>query len=109
VNFYRNLSESTEYLTSGIVNAAKACDIPMTANTVGGMFGLFFSDEEKVSNLAQASNCNIERFKVFYQLMLSEGVYLAPSAYEAGFLSGAHGKNELDKTIEAASKAFSQL
>ena len=109
VNFYRNLSESTEYLTSGIVNAAKACDIPMTANTVGGMIGLFFSDEEKVSNLAQASNCNIERFKVFYQLMLSEGVYLAPSAYEAGFLSGAHGKNELDKTIEAASKAFSQL
>jgi len=109
VNFYRNLSESTEYLTSGIVNAAKACDIPMTANTVGGMFGLFFSDEEKVSNFAQASNCNIERFKAFYQLMLSEGVYLAPSAYEAGFLSGAHGKNELDKTIEAASKAFSQL
>jgi len=109
VNFYRNLSESTEYLTSGIVNAAKACDIPMTANTVGGMFGLFFSDEEKVSNFAQASNCNIERFKAFYQLMLGEGVYLAPSAYEAGFLSGAHGKNELDKTIEAASKAFSQL
>lgn len=109
VNFYKNLSESTEYLASGIVNAAKACNIPMTANTIGGMFGLFFSDEEQVSNFAQASNCNIERFKAFYQLMLSEGVYLAPSAYEAGFLSGAHGKNELDKTIEAASKAFSQL
>ena len=109
VNFYQNLSESTEYLAAGIVNAAKAYDIPMTANTIGGMFGLFFSDEEQVSNFAQASNCNIERFKAFYQLMLSEGVYLAPSAYEAGFLSGAHGKNELDKTIEAASKAFSQL
>jgi len=109
VNFYQNLSESTEYLTSGIVNAAREFNIPMTANTIGGMFGLFFSDEEKVSNFAQASNCNIERFKAFYQLMLNEGVYLAPSAYEAGFLSGAHGKNELDKTIEAASKAFSQL
>lgn len=109
VNFYQNLSESTEYLAAGIVNAAKAYDIPMTANTIGGMFGLFFSDEKQVSNFAQASNCNIERFKAFYQLMLSEGVYLAPSAYEAGFLSGAHGKNELDKTIEAASKAFSQL
>jgi glutamate-1-semialdehyde 2,1-aminomutase len=109
VNFYQNLSESTEYLAAGIVNAAKAYNIPMTANTIGGMFGLFFSDEEQVSNFAQASNCNIERFKAFYQLMLSEGVYLAPSAYEAGFLSGAHGKNELDKTIEAASKAFSQL
>ncbi|MGE4569968.1 MAG: glutamate-1-semialdehyde 2,1-aminomutase [Gammaproteobacteria bacterium] len=108
-NFYQNLSESTEYLTSGIVNAARERDIPMTANTIGGMFGLFFSDEEQVSNFAQASNCNIERFKAFYHLMLSEGVYLAPSAYEAGFLSGAHGKNELDKTIDAASKAFSQL
>ena len=108
-NFYQNLSESTEYLTSGIVKAAAENGIPMTANTVGGMFGLFFSDEEKVSNFAQASSCNIERFKAFYQLMLKQGVYLAPSAYEAGFLSSAHGKNELDKTIDAASQAFSQL
>jgi glutamate-1-semialdehyde 2,1-aminomutase len=73
------------------------------------MFGLFFSDEEKVSNFAQASNCNIDRFKAFYQIMLTEGVYLAPSAYEAGFVSGAHGKDELDKTIDAARKAFSKL
>jgi glutamate-1-semialdehyde 2,1-aminomutase len=108
-NFYQNLSESTEYLTSGIVKAAAENGIPMTANTVGGMFGLFFSDEEKVSNFAQASSCNIERFKAFYQLMLKQGVYLAPSAYEAGFLSSAHGKNELDKTIDAASQALSQL
>ena len=108
-NFYKNLSESTEYLTSGIVKAAAENGIPMTANTVGGMFGLFFSDEEKVSNFAQASSCNIERFKAFYQLMLKQGVYLAPSAYEAGFLSSAHGKNELDKTIDAASQALSQL
>ena len=108
-NFYKNLSESTEYLTSGIVKAAAENGIPMTANTVGGMFGLFFSDEEKVSNFSQASSCNIERFKAFYQLMLKQGVYLAPSAYEAGFLSSAHGKNELDKTIDAASQALSQL
>jgi len=109
VNFYQNLTDSTEYLASGIVDAARECNIPMTANTVGGMFGLFFSDEEKVSNFAQASSCNIERFKTFYHLMLKQGVYLAPSAYEAGFLSSAHGKNELDKTIDAASKVFSQL
>lgn len=108
-NFYHNLSESTEYLASGIVSAAKENNIPMTANTIGGMFGLFFSDEGQVSNFAQASNCNINRFKTFYQLMLSEGVYLAPSAYEAGFLSGSHGKNELDKTIDAAYKALSSL
>ena len=108
-NFYQNLTESTEYLASGIVNAARECNISMAANTIGGMFGLFFSDEEKVSNFAQASNCNIDRFKAFYQIMLTEGVYLAPSAYEAGFVSGAHGKDELDKTIDAARKAFSQL
>ena len=108
-NFYQNLAQSTEYLAAGIVNAARECNVPMTANTIGGMFGLFFSDEEKVSNFSQASNCNVDRFKAFYQLMLTEGVYLAPSAYEAGFLSGAHGKNELDKTIDAASKALSQL
>jgi glutamate-1-semialdehyde 2,1-aminomutase len=108
-NFYQNLTESTEYLASGIVNAARECNISMAANTIGGMFGLFFSDEEKVSNFAQASNCNIDRFKAFYQIMLTEGVYLAPSAYEAGFVSGAHGKDELDKTINAARKAFSQL
>ena len=108
-NFYQNLTESTEYLASGIVNAARECNISMAANTIGGMFGLFFSDEEKVSNFAQASNCNIDRFKAFYQIMLTEGVYLAPSAFEAGFVSGAHGKDELDKTIDAARKAFSQL
>jgi len=108
-NFYQNLTESTEYLASGIVNAARECNISMAANTIGGMFGLFFSDEEKVSNFAQASNCNIDRFKAFYQIMLTEGVYLAPSAYEAGFVSGAHGKDELDKTIDAARKAFSKL
>jgi len=108
-NFYQNLAQSTEYLAAGIVNAARECNVPMTANTIGGMFGLFFSDEEKVSNFSQVSNCNVDRFKAFYQLMLTEGVYLAPSAYEAGFLSGAHGKNELDKTIDAASKALSQL
>ena len=107
--FYQNLTKSTEYLASGIVSAAKENDIPMTSNTIGGMFGLFFSDEDQVSNFAQASNCNIDRFKAFYQAMLSEGVYLAPSAYEAGFLSGSHSKNELDKTIDAASKAFSNL
>jgi glutamate-1-semialdehyde 2,1-aminomutase len=108
-NFYQNLTESTEYLASGIVNAARECNISMAANTIGGMFGLFFSDEEKVSNFAQVSNCNIDRFKAFYQIMLTEGVYLAPSAYEAGFVSGAHGKDELDKTIDAARKAFSKL
>ena len=108
-NFYAKLTQSNEYLVAGILHAANANNIPMTANTVGGMFGLFFSEEEQVVNFAQSSSCNINRFKKFHKLMLDQGIYLAPSAYEAGFLSSYHGKSELDKTIAAANKALSQL
>ena len=108
-SFYQNLSDSTEYLVNGIVAAANTSNISMTSNNVGGMFGLFFSSEEKVTNFSQASNCDIELFKKFYKSMIKQGVYLAPSAYECGFLSAAHGKNELDETINAALTAFSEL
>jgi len=108
-SFYQNLSESTEYLVNGIVAAANTNNVPMTSNNVGGMFGLFFSSEEKVTNFSQASNCDIESFKKFYKSMIRQGVYFAPSAYECGFLSDAHGKNELDQTINAALTAFSEL
>jgi len=107
--FYQNLSDSTEYLVNGIVAAASASNVSMTSNNVGGMFGLFFSSEEKVTNFSQASNCDIELFKKFYKSMIRQGVYLAPSAYECGFLSAAHTKNELDQTINAALTAFSEL
>ena len=108
-SFYQNLSDSTEYLVNGIVAAANTSNVSMTSNNVGGMFGLFFSSEEKVTNFSQASNCDIELFKKFYKSMISQGVYFAPSAYECGFLSDAHGKNELDQTINAALTAFSEL
>ena len=108
-SFYQNLSESTEYLVNGIVAAANTNNVPMTSNNVGGMFGLFFSSEEKVTNFSQASNCDIESFKKFYKSMIRQGVYFAPSAYECGFLSAAHTKNELDETINAALTAFSEL
>jgi len=108
-SFYQNLSDSTEYLVNGIVAAANTSNVSMTANTVGGMFGLFFSSEEKVTNFSQASNCDIELFKKFYKSMIRQGVYFAPSAYECGFLSAAHTKNELDQTINAALTAFSEL
>jgi len=107
--FYQNLSDSTEYLVNGIVAAASTNNVSMTSNNVGGMFGLFFSSEEKVTNFSQASNCDIELFKKFYKSMIRQGVYLAPSAYECGFLSAAHTKNELDQTINAALTAFSEL
>ena len=108
-SFYQNLSDSTEYLVNGIVAAANTSNVSMTTNNVGGMFGLFFSSEEKVTNFSQASNCDIELFKKFYKSMIRQGVYFAPSAYECGFLSAAHGKNELDQTINAALTAFSEL
>ena len=108
-SFYQNLSDNTEYLVNGIVAAANTSNVSMTANNVGGMFGLFFSSEEKVTNFSQASNCDIELFKKFYKSMIRQGVYFAPSAYECGFLSAAHGKNELDQTINAALTAFSEL
>ena len=108
-SFYQNLSDSTEYLVNGILGAASTSNISMTSNNVGGMFGLFFSSEEEVTNFSQASNCDIELFKKFYKSMIKQGVYLAPSAYECGFLSAAHGKNELDETINAALTAFSEL
>ena len=108
-SFYQNLSDSTEYLVNGIVSAASTSNVSMTSNSVGGMFGLFFSSEEKVTNFSQVSNCDIELFKKFYKSMIKQGVYLAPSAYECGFLSAAHGKNELDQTINAALTAFSEL
>ena len=108
-SFYQNLSDSTEYLVNGIVAAVSTSNISMTSNNVGGMFGLFFSSEEKVTNFSQVSNCDIELFKKFYKSMIKQGVYLAPSAYECGFLSAAHGKNELDETINAALTAFSEL
>jgi len=108
-SFYQNLSDNTEYLVNGIVAAANTSNVSMTSNNVGGMFGLFFSSEEKVTNFSQASNCDLESFKKFYQSMIRQGVYFAPSAYECGFLSAAHTKNELDQTINAALTAFSEL
>ena len=81
----------------------------MTANTVGGMFGLFFTDEDKVSNFAQVSRCDVERFKKFFHGMLQQGVYLAPSAYEAGFVSAAHTDEDIETTINAAGKVMETL
>ena len=107
--FYQNLSESVEYLTKGIVTVANENNIALTSNSVGGMFGIFFSAEETVSNFNQVSRCDIDLFKKFHRLMLNQGIYLAPSAYEAGFISAAHTYKELDQTINAASKAFSKL
>jgi len=107
--FYDELAAKVEHLINGIMTAAKDAGIPMTENHIGGMFGFFFTDIPHVVNFAQTSACNIERFQKFYNGMLKEGVYLAPSAYEAGFVSAAHTDEDLEKTIEAAARVFATL
>lgn len=107
--FYEALSEKASYLMAGFREQAKAAGIPLTTNQVGGMFGFFFSKDETISTFEQVTHCDMDRFKTFYHLMLEAGVYLAPSAYEAGFVSAAHDKTALDFTIEAAGKCFKKL
>ena len=73
------------------------------------MFGFFFTDAPEVTNFKQVCACDVEKFKKFFHLMLEEGVYLAPSAFEAGFLSLAHTDQDINNTLIAAKKAFAQL
>jgi len=106
--FYDELAKKVEFLTDGILDAAKSAGIDMTCNRVGGMFGLFFNDQQ-VSSFKQTTHCDIERFKAFFHGMLDAGVYLAPSAYEAGFVSAAHSTDDLQKTIDAAANVLRNL
>jgi glutamate-1-semialdehyde 2,1-aminomutase len=108
-NFYQNLNVKVQKLTKGILEKAKANNIGMTANVVGGMFGLFFTDSDSVTNFNETSQCDVERFKKFYHLMLEEGIYMAPSAYEAGFVSNAHSDEDIHATIDAAGRVFAKL
>lgn len=107
--FYDELNKKVNTLVDGILEKAKAAGIAMTSNTIGGMFGLFFTEADNVTDFQQATQCNVERFQKFYHGMLNEGIYLAPSAYEAGFVSSAHTDEDLQKTIDAAEKVFSTL
>lgn len=108
-NFYEDLTAKVDFLVDGILAAAKKHNIALTANKVGAMFGLFFTDQAKVENFEQATQCNIEQFQQFFKLMLDSGVNLAPSAYEAGFVSSAHTQEILQQTIDKAEQAFSQM
>jgi len=107
-DFYDELSKKAEFLTDGILQAANAAGVAMTCNRVGGMFGLFFSDQQ-VNSFSQATQCNIDQFKAFFHGMLDEGVYMAPSAYEAGFVSSAHTQDDLQQTIDAAARVLKSL
>ena len=109
LGFYESLTASTEKLTSGLRDRAQQAGLAFTTNSVGGMFGLFFSNEEKISRFDQVMACDQALFKRFFHAMLAEGVYLAPSAYEAGFISAAHSDEDLEQTLAIAEKVFAQL
>ncbi len=107
--FYDSLRQKTERLVSGLATAAADAGIAMASESEGGMFGLVFTDAPTVRSFDQVASADIDRFKNFFHGMLDAGVYLAPSAFEAGFVSGAHGDNEIDATVEAAKTVFASL
>jgi glutamate-1-semialdehyde 2,1-aminomutase len=108
-NFFEKLADKTSAMAEGLRMHASAAGIPLTTNEVGGMFGYFFTEEEKVTSFAQVSASDIDRFKKFYHGMLQEGVYLAPSAFEAGFVSSTHSDDDIADTLAAADKVLATL
>ncbi|MBF0264817.1 MAG: glutamate-1-semialdehyde 2,1-aminomutase [Gammaproteobacteria bacterium] len=106
---HEKIAENVNNLINGILAVAKKNNIAMTANSAGGMFGLFFTNEDKITSYQQVMKCDQARFRQFFHAMLDEGVYLAPSAFEAGFVSAAHTDENIQATIEAADRVFAKL
>ena len=107
--FYDALTRQTTKLAKGLEERAAKANIALTTNQAGAMFGFFFTEEKNISSFEQVSACDAERFKKFYHGMINEGVYLAPSAYETGFVSSAHSDEDIEKTLDAAEKVFLTL
>ena len=107
--FFDAIGAKVETLVGGLVEAAKKAGIPLTENHLGGMFGLFFTAQEKVTDFAGSMACDQERFRAFFHAMLEHGVYLAPSAFEAGFISAAHSDADIAATLEAARASFAAI
>lgn len=107
--FHDELTDYTSRLLQGLQERADAAGIPFTTTQAGGMFGLYFTERKNITSFEDATSCNIEHFKQFFHLMLEGGVYLAPSAFEAGFTSIALGDTEMQITLDAAEKAFAKM
>jgi glutamate-1-semialdehyde 2,1-aminomutase len=107
--FYDRLETRTNHLVAGLAEAASRHNIPLVTNHVCGMFSLFFTSASAVERFDDVAACDIDRFNQFFHAMLSHGVYLAPSAYETGFLSDAHGEAELEATLVAADQSFAEI
>jgi glutamate-1-semialdehyde 2,1-aminomutase len=107
--FHQRLQASTDDFIRRLAQSASAAGIALSTNHVCGMFGFFFTDEPTVDRYGKVMACDVERFKRFFHGMLSEGIYFAPSAFEAGFLSAAHSAADIDATIAAADRVFATL
>jgi glutamate-1-semialdehyde 2,1-aminomutase len=107
--FHAALAAKTRRLLDGMADAAAEQGIPFSCNAAGSMFGLFFTPQQPVSRFDQVMACDVSRFNRFFHAMLAEGVYLAPSAFEAGFVSSAHGEPEIAATVAAGRRAFAAL
>jgi len=107
--FFQTVTEKTAYLTSQIKAAADRHRVPLCAQHVGAMLGLFFTDRDEVRSFKEVMECDVEKFNAYFHGMMDAGIYLAPSAFEAGFVSMAHSQEDLDATVSAASDVFSGL
>jgi glutamate-1-semialdehyde 2,1-aminomutase len=108
-DFFAVLTRKSNAFMDGLEERARAAHIPLSTHVVGGMFGFFFTSEVVVERFKQVTACDIERFKKFFHGMLERGIYLAPSAYEAGFVSAAHTDNDIRETLDAAGAVFRTL
>jgi len=104
--FHASLAAATGRLVTALAGAARESGVDLATNHVCGMFGLFFTQDAPVRSYRQVMACDVARFRRFFHLMLNAGIYLAPSAYEAGFVSAAHGSDEIAATVDAARGAF---
>jgi glutamate-1-semialdehyde 2,1-aminomutase len=108
-NFFSALSDKTSSLIAGLKSIAVDAGVPLAVESQGGMFGFVFSEDDSVSSYEQVAAADIERFKKFFHGMLERGIYLAPSAFEVGFISSAHGDEEIAKTLDAARQTMATL
>ena len=108
-NFFSALSDKTNSLIAGLKSIAVDAGVPLAVESQGGMFGFVFTEDDSVSSYEQVAAADIERFKKFFHGMLERGIYLAPSAFEVGFISSAHGDEEIAKTLDAARQTMATL
>ena len=107
--FYDALNRKTQKLMSGFAQAAADAGVALAVEQAGGMFGFIFSDDGPIRSFGQVAAADIERFRAFFHGMIDKGIYLAPSAFEAGFISAAHTDDEIDTTIDAAAAVMKEL